>query len=134
MCIRDRPFLTSVAVEGAVIALAAILAFHMGLANGGGAAGSTMAFGTLCLSRLFHGFNCKSRRPVLLTRRFWNNRWLLGAFAAGACLLAAVLLVPALAPLFQVTALPVGLLGAIAGLSFGSMAVIQALKAVRARD
>ena len=132
--ILTKPFLTSVAVEGAVIALAAILAFHMGLANGGGAAGSTMAFGTLCLSRLFHGFNCKSRRPVLLTRRFWNNRWLLGAFAAGACLLAAVLLVPALAPLFQVTALPVGLLGAIAGLSFGSMAVIQALKAVRARD
>lgn len=132
--ILTKPFLTSVAVEGAVIALAAILAFHMGLANGGGAAGSTMAFGTLCLSRLFHGFNCKSRRPVLLTRWFWNNRWLLGAFAAGACLLAAVLLVPALAPLFQVTALPVGLLGAIAGLSFGSMAVIQALKAVRARD
>ncbi len=132
--ILTRPFLTSVAVEGAVIALAAILAFHMGLARGGAAAGSTMAFAALCLSRLFHGFSCKSQRPVLLTKRFWNNRWLLGAFAAGACLLAAVLLVPALEPLFQVTALPVDLLGAVVGLSFGSMAVIQALKAMRARD
>jgi len=132
--ILTRPFLASVAVEGAVIALAAILAFHMGLSHGGAAAGSTMAFATLCLSRLFHGFSCKSQRPVLLTKRFWNNRWLLGAFAAGACLLAAVLLVPALAPLFQVAALPADLLGAVVGLSFGSMAVIQALKAVRARD
>ena len=51
-----------------------------------------MAFATLCLSRLFHGFNCKSGRPVLFTRAFWNNKFLLGAFAVGALLLAAVLL------------------------------------------
>ena len=46
-----------------------------------------MAFSTLCLSRLFHGFSCKSQHPVLLTRHFWNNRALLGAFAIGALLL-----------------------------------------------
>ena len=45
------------------------------------AVASTMAFATLCLSRLFHGFNCKSGRPVLFTRAFWNNKFLLGAFA-----------------------------------------------------
>lgn len=131
--ILTKPFLTSVAVEGLVIALATILAFHMGLANGGAAVGSTMAFATLCLSRLFHGFSCKSRRPVLLTKRFWNNRYLLGAFAAGAVLLAAVLLVPALEPLFQVAALSPALVGAVVGLAFGSMAVIQLLKAIRVK-
>ena len=52
-----------------------------------------MAFSTLCLSRLFHGFSCKSQHPVLLTRQFWNNRALLGAFAAGSLLLGLVLLV-----------------------------------------
>ena len=128
--ILTRSFLTSVGVEGLVIALAAIAAFHTGLRHGE-AVGSTMAFATLCLSRLFHGFNCKAERPVLLTKQFWDNRWLLGAFAAGAALLGAVLLVPTLEPLFRVTKLSPGLLAAVVGLSAGSMLVIQLLKALR---
>ena len=129
--ILTKPFLASVGLEGLVIALATILAFHIGLANGGADVASTMAFATLCLSRLFHGFNCKSSRPVIFTRTFWNNRFLLGAFAAGAILLAAVLLIPPLEPLFQVAELSAGLVGAIVGLAFGSMIVIQILKAIR---
>ena len=129
--IMTKSFLTSVATEGLVIALAVIAAFHIGLANGGAAVGSTMAFATLCLSRLFHGFNCKDARPVLFTRTFWNNKYLLGAFAVGAALLAAVLLVPFLKPLFQVAQLSLGLIGVIVGLSLGSMLVIQLLKLLR---
>ena len=129
--ILTKPFLLSVGTEGLVIALATILAFHIGLANGGAAVASTMAFATLCLSRLFHGFNCKSGRPVIFTRAFWNNKFLLGAFAVGALLLAAVLLIPPLEPLFQVAELSAGLVAAIVGLAFGSMVVIQILKAIR---
>ena len=51
----------------------------------------------------------------------------------GALLLSAVLLIPALEPLFQVAQLSAGLVGAIVGLSLGSMAVIQLLKALRPR-
>lgn len=136
--ILTKSFLASVATEGLVIALAVIAAFHIGLASGGAASGgaatgSTMAFATLCLSRLFHGFNCKADRPVVFTRAFWNNRYLLGAFVVGALLLSAVLLIPALEPLFQVAQLSAGLVGAIVGLSLGSMAVIQLLKALRPR-
>ena len=131
--ILTRTFLTNVAAEGLVIALATIAAFHLGLSNGGEAAGSTMAFATLCLSRLFHGFNCKASRPVLLTKQLWNNKFLLGAFAAGVLLLAAVLLAPPLEPLFQAARLSVGQLGTVVGLSAGSMVVIQGLKAVQAR-
>ena len=129
--IMTKSFLTSVATEGLVIALAVIAAFYIGLANGGAAVGSTMAFATLCLSRLFHGFNCKDARPVIFTRTFWNNKYLLGAFAVGAALLAAVLLVPFLKPLFQVAQLSLGLIGVIVGLSLGSMLVIQLLKLIR---
>ena len=131
--ILTRTFLTNVVVEGLVIAVATIVAFHIGLAGGGAQTGSTMAFATLCLSRLFHGFNCKSARPVLLTKQFWNNVFLLGAFVVGAALLAAVLLIPPLEPLFQVAALTPGLVGAIVGLAAGSMVVIQILKAIRAK-
>ncbi len=129
--ILTKPFLTSVAVEGLVIAAATIAAFHVGLSSGSAAVGQTMAFATLCLSRLFHGFSCKSQRPVLLTKRLWNNRALLGAFAVGALLLGAVLLIPVLEPLFQVAQLTWGMVGTIAGLSFGSMVVIQILKLFR---
>ena len=58
---------------------------------------------------------------------------LLGAFAIGAALLGAVLLIPALEPLFRVAQLSAGLVGAVVGLAFGSMAVIQLLKAIRTR-
>lgn len=129
--ILTKPFLLSVGTEGLVIALATIIAFHIGLASGGAAVASTMAFATLCLSRLFHGVNCKSGHPVLFTRAFWNNKFLLGAFAVGALLLAAVLLIPPLEPLFQVAELSIGLVGCIVGLAFGSMVVIQVLKAIR---
>ena len=118
-------------VEGLVIAAATVTAFYLGLNAGGAAAGQTMAFSTLCLSRLFHGFSCKSQHPVLLTRHFWNNRALLGAFTIGALLLGLVLLVPALEPLFAVAPLSIGMVGAIVGLAFGSMLVIQLLKWIR---
>ena len=129
--ILTRTLLGDVVIEGCVIALATIAAFRIGLAHGGAAAGSTMAFATLCLARLFHGFSCKSSRPVLFTRAFWNNPALLGAFAIGAVLLGSVLMIPALEPLFSVFPLSPALLGTILALAFGSMAVIQLCKLVR---
>ena len=129
--ILTKHFLYSVGVEGLVIAAATVTAFYLGLNAGGAAAGQTMAFSTLCLSRLFHGFSCKSQHPVLLTRHFWNNRALLGAFTIGALLLGLVLLVPALEPLFAIAPLSVGMVGGIVGLAFGSMLVIQLLKWIR---
>ena len=129
--ILTKPFLLSVGMEGLVIAAATITAFYLGLSYGGAAAGQTMAFSTLCLSRLFHGFSCKSQHPVLLTRKFWNNRALLGAFAAGSLLLGLVLLVPALESLFSVAPLSIGMISAVVGLAFCSMLTIQLLKRFR---
>ena len=129
--ILTKTFLLSVGIEGLVIAAATIAAFYLGLHDGGAASGQTMAFSTLCLSRLLHGFSCKSQHPVLLTRKFWNNRALLGAFAAGALLLGLVLMMPALEPVFAVVPLSAGRIGAAAGLAFGSMLTIQLLKLLR---
>ena len=131
--ILTKPFLASVGLEGLVIAVGTIVAFHLGLRYGGEAAGATMAFATLCLSRLFHGFNCKAAEPVLFTRRFWNNKPLLGAFLVGALLLSAVLVIPPLEELMQAVALPWQLGLAIPALAVGSMVVIQLLKAIRVR-
>lgn len=128
--ILTTPFLLSVAVEGLVIAAATVAAFYMGLRTDA-LTGSTMAFATLCLSRLLHGFSCKAQRPVLLSRRLWNNPVLLLAVAVGVVLLAAVLLFPALHGLFHVAALSGGQFGVIALLAVGSLVVVQLLKALR---
>ena len=131
--ILTKSFLTNVGLEGLVIALATILAFHIGLSSGGASVASTMAFSTLCLSRLFHGFNCKADAPVLLSSRLWNNTFLLGAFVFGALLLASVLFIPIFQPLFQIASLSAALTAAVFGLAFGSMIVIQILKVIRTK-
>ena len=124
------PFLLSVALEGVVIAVATVAAFYIGL-RADALTGSTMAFATLCLSRLFHGFSCKAQRPVLFSRRLWNNPVLLLAVAVGIVLLTAVLLVPALHGLFHVAALNGVQLGAVALLSAASLVAVQLMKALR---
>ena len=128
----SRDLAKRIGLQGLLIAIPVMIAFYQGYRTGTAEA-MTMAFATLTLARLFHGFNCKADRPVLFTRTFWNNSFLLGAFVIGAVLLGAVLLIPPLEPLFQVAPLSASLVGTIVGLAAGSMVVIQLLKAIRTR-
>ncbi|MBQ8540415.1 MAG: cation-translocating P-type ATPase [Clostridia bacterium] len=128
--ILTKKFMTNVIIEGLVIAAAVIAAFHVGLTVSA-EAGSTMAFATLCLSRLFHGFSSKTDGWVLFTKRMFNNKALIGAFFFGAVLLSCVMFIPALSGVFEVTRLSLPLVGAIAGLSFGSMVVNQIIKLIK---
>ncbi len=111
--ILNRALLLRVLGYGGCIAAAALAAFALGLSapNGGAGLASTLAFATLTLARLFHGFNCRGEAP-LLRLGLASNRASLGAFAAGAVLLAAVLLVPGLTRLFSVSPFTPGQLGA----------------------
>lgn len=124
-------FLGQIAWSGVVIAAATIAAFLFGLntsvENAAGAA-STMAFATLCLSRLFHGFSCKSEAPVLFSKKFFSNKWGILAFAAGFALLSAVLFITPLHGLFRIAELTLYQNLAIYALSLGSMLVIQMIK------
>ena len=49
--------------QGALIAVVVVTAFYLGLPYGAATA-ATMAFATLTLARLFHGFNCRSKRSI----------------------------------------------------------------------
>ena len=135
--ILTKEFLIGIGIEGAVIALNTMIAFHIGLSAGAGmaagsaAVGTTMAFATLCLSRLMHGFNNKADHPVLFTREMFNNRYLNLSFIVGFLLLSAVLLIPPLAPLFKVAALTPALYGTIIGCAAMNVVEIQAIKTVR---
>ncbi len=123
-------FLTKIGWSGLVIAAATVAAFLIGNANGGAATASTMAFATLCLSRLFHGFSCKEDKPVIFTKRMFDNRFGLIAFAAGFLLITAVLLITPIHGFFKVESLSAGLLCTVYGLALGSMITVQIIKAV----
>lgn len=137
--ILTKKVMTNIGVEGVVIGIATMIAFYIGyskdmqMSRVGVSLASTMAFSTLCLSRLVHGFNCKSNNPVWFTKKMWNNKSMIGAFLIGFVLLNAVLLVPPLMPLFAVAPLSVGELFAIYGLAVGTFVVIQILKMIRKR-
>ena len=92
-----------------------------------------MAFGTLCLSRLVHGYNCKSKAPVLFKRGFFNNKYLQGAFLIGFVLITCVLMVPFLDSMFKVQTLTIQQLMIVYGLALANLPIIQVIKWIRNR-
>lgn len=128
--ILTKSFLLSVLSEGLIIALSAILCFMTGLKTSD-EAGMTMAFASICLSRLIHGFNCKSDKPVLFTKKFLDNKFLFGAFALGLILLSTVLFVPALSGVFKVVSLTGIQILTVAGTSLATLILIQLLKLLK---
>lgn len=116
---------------GALIAAATMAAFCMGL-NRSDAMGATMAFATLTLARLFHGFTCRSERS-LVDLKFSTNLWSIGAFAAGTLLLAAVLFLPGLQILFEVTPLSGIEYATILGLAITPTIFIQGYKFITSK-
>jgi Ca2+-transporting ATPase len=105
----------------------------MGLKTGSPAVASTMAFATLTLSRLFHGFNCRSKYS-LFKIGFSTNWYSLGAFIAGVILLHMVMFVPLLSRLFSVAPLSGNQLGMIYGLAFIPTVIIQISKIINNRN
>lgn len=128
--ILTKKVLTNICVEGVVIGVMTMIAFYVGFMRNAEVA-STMAFSTLCLSRLVHGFNCKSDKPVWFTKKMWNNKSMIGAFFVGFVLLNAVLLVPALQGIFAVAPLTIAELLTVYGLSLSTFVIVQILKIIR---
>lgn len=133
--ILTKHFLGRIGIGGLSIGITTMAAFLIGYhglftASGEGSAllGSTLAFGTLCTARLFHGFNCKSAKPVVFTSRVFNNSYLIGAFLTGLVLITAVLMAPGLEEIFKVQTLNISQLLTVYGLAFINIPVIQLCK------
>lgn len=129
--ILTKDFLIKIGTEGLSIGVTTMIAFLIGYHGENALLGSTMAFATLCSARLFHGFNCKSDRPVVFSKRVIDNKWLIGAFLLGIALITAVVMIPGLHNIFQVQTLNIAQLLTVYGLAAVNIPVIQILKAVR---
>ena len=128
--ILTKDFLQTLGIQGALIAVATMAAFYLGMQINNGMA-CTMAFATLCLARLFHGFNCRGSRSIF---RLPSNPYSVGAFFVGTLLLMLVLFVPALHGLFDIdNALTLTNIGQIVGLAFAPTLLIQLSRIVRGK-
>lgn len=127
--ILTKEFSLRLVFYGILIAIVTMTGYYIGLDTNAMTA-STMAFATLTLARLFHGFTCRSDRPIAKIG-LTSNKWSLAAFGVGVFLLAVVLLVPFMQKLFVVTSLTGVQLATICGLAFLPTLVIQIVKMVK---
>ena len=127
--ILNRSLLSRIGVQGLLIAIATMAAFYLGYGPTKDAAmASTMAFATLTLARLFHGFNCRGAESLFRLKLTTNPASIL-AFFAGVVLLALVLFVPGLTSLFMVApTFGAAQLGKVVLLALAPTVVIQIYK------
>ena len=130
--IMNRDFMLSLLVQGALIGAFVMTAYHIGLSSGGAALASTMAFATLTLARLFHGFNCRADASIFRLG-FRSNKYSVLAFLTGLVLLNAVLFIPAFHSLFLIADLSAANVGMIYLLAFLPTVIIQAYKVIKER-
>ena len=113
---------------GALIAVSVIIAFYLGISVSPAVA-STMAFATLTLARLFHGFNCRSKSSIFKIG-LGSNLASIGAFVLGVLLLSLVIFVPGLHGLFCVADITAAQVGIIVALALAPTVLIQIIKVI----
>ena len=127
--ILTKGFIKEIAFEGIVITIFTLFAFYIGLKSGKEVA-STMAFSTLCLARLFHGFNCRGKQSIFKLGLF-TNKYSWYAFITGVVLVNIVLFVPGVTDLFEVAPLSASNVGLIYLFAFLPTVIIQISKMIR---
>ncbi len=127
--ILTKSLLLRIFIYGALIACATMGAYFIGLESAGADLAMTMAFATLTLARLFHGFNCRGMQSIFKLG-FGTNKASIVAFIAGVILLSAVLFIPGLGNLFQVADFTIAHIGWIVLLAFLPTVVIQIYKVI----
>lgn len=127
--ILTKDFAALMLGQGALIAIVTLIAFYLGNPTETPALASTMAFATLTLSRLFHGFNCRSNNSIFKIG-LMSNMYSIGAFLVGTLLLVIVLFVPVIQSWFAVEAINQVQFGLIWLLAFIPTAIIQLIKGI----
>lgn len=96
--ILNKRTLIKIGYEGCIIFIFVMIAYFLGLQTSPLMA-STMAFSTLCLSRLLHGFSSRTSKRIYKVQK---NTYSIFAFLIGFILLTCILLIPSLHGLFSI--------------------------------
>ncbi|WP_296241802.1 cation-translocating P-type ATPase [uncultured Faecalicoccus sp.] len=126
--ILNRKTMIQIGSEGLIIFIFVMAAYYLGLQTSASLA-STMAFATLCLSRLLHGFSSRSALPLY---KLSINVYSCLAFVVGAGLLMLILLVPGLHGLFTIAQdLTLTHIGWIVLCALGSFICVQIVRIIK---
>ena len=136
--VLDKPAVQSIGFTGFLIAVFTLIAFYIGLgafpqiavSAPGAVTASTMAFSTLCIARLWHGFNCRGKSNIFKLGLF-RNIYTIGAFLVGFLLLNAIITLPFFTMAFGVQSLDMNLIVITWILSFIPTLIIQIVKTIR---
>lgn len=126
----DKKLSGRILMEGILIATVTMIAFYLGYTKENIGLGSTMAFSTLCLGRLFHGFNCRGNGSVIRLG-ITSNMFSIYAFLMGAILLYIVLSIPSFHEMFAISDLSIMNFGEITVLAFIPTLIIQVSKYIK---
>lgn len=132
--ILDGKTVRKVAGQGVLIAVCVMIAYFIGLRTGvgnNGPAAATLAFATLCLSRLFHGLNSRSADKSLFAIGWFKNPSNIGAVLLGFILLNVILLLPGLHHIFQVVPISWRQLGIVYLLALAPTVLIQGYRVIK---
>ncbi|EKQ52268.1 MULTISPECIES: cation-translocating P-type ATPase [unclassified Clostridium] len=128
--ILTKNFIIDICSQGLLIGVFTMVSYHIGLAAGNHELAMTMAFSTLCLARLFHGFNCRGKKSIF-TLGVFNNKFSWIAFISGVILVNIVLQVPTLQGLFEITPLTTNELMFVHLFALIPTLIIQTVKVIR---
>ena len=101
--IMDKAFIRRMVLQGILIGIVVAIAFHIGLHSSPMMACS-MAFLTLTMSRLLHGFNCRDQKSIFALG-FKRNMFSLYAFLIGLVLVLLIIFTPVGRSMFRVAAM-----------------------------
>lgn len=124
----NKRFVTKLIYQGLLIAAVTLTAYHIGLSTDAATA-STMAFATLTMARLFHGFNQRGDLSIFRLG-ILKNISSIGAFVLGTILLLLILCVPALEKIFMVSTLSCSNFIYILLLAFIPTFIIQTIRVI----
>lgn len=117
--------------QGVTIGLISLLAYLVGYNDGGQQLGQTMAFSVLAFSQLVHVRNLHSNRRSSFRTGLFSNPMLLLAILVSAALMFAVLFVPPLRTLFNLTTMDTMHWLHVIGFSFAPVLVVEIVKLLK---
>ncbi|MBP3335061.1 MAG: cation-translocating P-type ATPase [Ruminiclostridium sp.] len=118
-----------IAAGGVLIALAVMMSYFIGSTVSAELA-CAMAFSTLCIARLFHGFNCRSDKSIFRLG-ITTNKFSLLAFVAGMLFLVSALFIPGLSGLFTAQMMNIEYFRISLAVGFAPTLLIQAVRIIK---
>lgn len=118
-----------IAAGGVLIALAVMMSYFIGSTVSAELA-CAMAFSTLCIARLFHGFNCRSDKSIF-RMGITTNKFSLLAFVAGMLFLVSALFIPGVSGLFTAQMMNIEYFGISLAVGFAPTLLIQAVRIIK---